>query len=573
MGGPPNPMQPIRPHSRTMVPSVTAGPEGTARFCHRRRGRLASTSAAGEADALVSATDASHEAPGRPHRHGVIAEHRRRPGCSGGRGGETCAFPRGLVADGGDADRAPVRTLPIPLYGVTVDSVANLSAIVAGSETLGHMPITRVYFNVKEPASYYAAAVRALQPVSYVMGELLDSSDSRHIATASYDKHVQSYVATARLLGRRVGDRQRGERQLDGAVLQGRSQAHRRLRRRDCRREGAPPSRSTTTSAAATDRRSSTRSHSRSGTSRPRCDRGSTTSFFPTTRGTARAFDRPPPPGRRTSPGSTPSIPHALLGFGEIGMDSARHDRHPRHGRVDHAVLTTGSTSTFRTTSAATSGGTTTRTACPRHQATLGHPAERIRVGDGRAGPLKPATSLWSVTDALAQPQRKLTLSGCVNFRDLGGYPAADGRNIRWRRLFRADGLTRLDEEDCAQLAGLGLATVIDLRTKGEVDERGRFPEDAFEVEYHHLPLTDVLPPTEDLSRYDEPAFVTSRYHQLFSEGSSSLARAVRRAGRARGPARRCSTAAPGRTAPASSPRSCSASWACPATSSSRTTR
>ncbi len=131
------------------------------------------------------------------------------------------------------------------------------------------------------------------------------------------------------------------------------------------------------------------------------------------------------------------------------------------------------------------------------------------------------------MTDAPAQPQRKLTLAGCVNFRDLGGYPAADGRSIRWRRLFRADGLTRLDEEDCAQLADLGLVTVIDLRTKGEVEQRGRFPEDAFEVEYHHLPLTDVLPPTEDLSRYDEPAFVTTRYQQLFSEGSSSLTRAV----------------------------------------------
>ncbi len=90
----------------------------------------------------------------------------------------------------------PVRSLPIPLYGVTVDSVANLSAIVAGSETLRNMPITRVYFNVKEPASYYAATVRGLHPVSYVMGELLDSSDSRRIATASYHKHVQSYVAT-----------------------------------------------------------------------------------------------------------------------------------------------------------------------------------------------------------------------------------------------------------------------------------------------------------------------------------------------------------------------------------------
>jgi len=124
-------------------------------------------------------------------------------------------------------------------------------------------------------------------------------------------------------------------------------------------------------------------------------------------------------------------------------------------------------------------------------------------------------------------PTRRLSLTGCVNFRDLGGYPATDGRRVRWRTLFRADGLSRLDESDCAQLAGLGLATVIDLRTQGEVDERGRFPKGAFAVEYHHLPLTDVLPPTEELGRYDEPAFVTSRYRQLFTEGSASLARAV----------------------------------------------
>lgn len=130
--------------------------------------------------------------------------------------------------------------------------------------------------------------------------------------------------------------------------------------------------------------------------------------------------------------------------------------------------------------------------------------------------------------DVLAQPPRRLTFAGCVNFRDLGGYPGAGGRTIRWRRLFRADGLTRLDADDCAQLADLGLATVIDLRTQGELEQRGQFPREIFEVEYHHLPLTDVLPPTEDLSRYDEPAFVTSRYEQLFSEGSASLAQAVR---------------------------------------------
>jgi protein-tyrosine phosphatase len=131
------------------------------------------------------------------------------------------------------------------------------------------------------------------------------------------------------------------------------------------------------------------------------------------------------------------------------------------------------------------------------------------------------------VTETLAEPPRRLPLSGCFNFRDLGGYPTADDRHIRWRRLFRADGLTRLDSSDCAFLVDLGLATVIDLRTRWEIDEWGQFPGDSFEVEYHHLPLSDVLPPEEDLARYSEPAFVTGRYRQLVTDGSSSIGRAL----------------------------------------------
>ena len=90
--------------------------------------------------------------------------------------------------------------------------------------------------------------------------------------------------------------------------------------------------------------------------------------------------------------------------------------------------------------------------------------------------------------------ERHVALSGCFNFRDLGGYPTRDGGHLRWRRLFRADGLTKLDEKDCAALSELGLVTVIDLRTTSEVDQRGRFPVETVEVDYHHLPLTESIP-------------------------------------------------------------------------------
>jgi hypothetical protein len=43
----------------------------------------------------------------------------------------------------------------------------------------------RIYFDVSEPAAYYAKAVRRLHPVSYLMGELLDSSDERHISVTA----------------------------------------------------------------------------------------------------------------------------------------------------------------------------------------------------------------------------------------------------------------------------------------------------------------------------------------------------------------------------------------------------
>ena len=72
-----------------------------------------------------------------------------------------------------------------------------------------------------------------------------------------------------------------------------------------------------------------------------------------------------------------------------------------------------------------------------------------------------------------ADPARRLELEGAWNFRDLGGYRARDGRRLRWRRLFRADGLDRLTATDLEQIERLRLRTVIDLRTGDEV-ARGR---------------------------------------------------------------------------------------------------
>ena len=68
----------------------------------------------------------------------------------------------------------------------------------------------------------------------------------------------------------------------------------------------------------------------------------------------------------------------------------------------------------------------------------------------------------------LFDPRRRIELTGVLNLRDVGGYPVAGGGSVRWRTLFRSDALHRLDAAGAAALAGLGIKTVVDLRTRAE---------------------------------------------------------------------------------------------------------
>lgn len=68
----------------------------------------------------------------------------------------------------------------------------------------------------------------------------------------------------------------------------------------------------------------------------------------------------------------------------------------------------------------------------------------------------------------MAKFSRSLPLSGASNFRDLGGYPATDGRIVRWRRIFRSDHLAGLTPDDGQMLADLGLTCSVDFRGRAE---------------------------------------------------------------------------------------------------------
>ena len=101
---------------------------------------------------------------------------------------------------------------------------------------------------------------------------------------------------------------------------------------------------------------------------------------------------------------------------------------------------------------------------------------KEVRYGPG------PMTGEWA-------PTRQVALDGAVNVRDIGGYRSAYGLQVVRGRLFRGDALSQLTSDDVERLDRLGLRTVIDFRTPGEVLLSGddRLP---WGVEFASLPVS-----------------------------------------------------------------------------------
>ncbi|MFL5680139.1 MAG: tyrosine-protein phosphatase [Chloroflexota bacterium] len=114
---------------------------------------------------------------------------------------------------------------------------------------------------------------------------------------------------------------------------------------------------------------------------------------------------------------------------------------------------------------------------------------------------------------------RLIRLRGTRNLRDVGGYPAGDGRRTRWRTLLRTDALDRLPAESQQRLIDLGLRHAIDLRWP---DELAAFPSvfaASDRVRYESVPLRDNNP---------SPAGVAATYRGILDTRSTELARIAR---------------------------------------------
>ncbi|MDA0633388.1 tyrosine-protein phosphatase [Nonomuraea sp. MCN248] len=122
---------------------------------------------------------------------------------------------------------------------------------------------------------------------------------------------------------------------------------------------------------------------------------------------------------------------------------------------------------------------------------------------------------------------RHIEFANIHNFRDLGGYVTADGRSVRWQRLYRADSLGGLAGADLDTFRALRVRTVIDLRHPYEAEKYGRVP-DGHGLAYRNLPIEGRR---WNVSVFDEnlgvARYLADRYLEVTEDGIGNLRSAL----------------------------------------------
>lgn len=123
---------------------------------------------------------------------------------------------------------------------------------------------------------------------------------------------------------------------------------------------------------------------------------------------------------------------------------------------------------------------------------------------------------------------RRVTLDGPVNFRDIGGYATGDGGRVKWGRVFRSDSLHHLTEADGPRLAQIGIVTALDFRAHDELDRIGIGRLGNLDIKHVHVPTVDqvlhtVRPPDAVI-----PGTVAEIYLRMLEAGSKAYAAALR---------------------------------------------
>lgn len=94
---------------------------------------------------------------------------------------------------------------------------------------------------------------------------------------------------------------------------------------------------------------------------------------------------------------------------------------------------------------------------------------------------------------------RHFTFDKVLNFRDIGGIRTVDGKQVKWGKIFRSGKLEKLESDEFEAMKTLGIKTVVDLRTVGEVDHApDNIPANAG-MNWVHIPISGIT--DEELER------------------------------------------------------------------------
>jgi protein-tyrosine phosphatase len=125
---------------------------------------------------------------------------------------------------------------------------------------------------------------------------------------------------------------------------------------------------------------------------------------------------------------------------------------------------------------------------------------------------------------------RRLTWEDCVNARDLGGYPSANGRETRWGAVVRSDDLSSLTEAGRKALRDYGIRSIIDLRMPDEAEQHPNpFAEPGDHgVTYTNVSFIDpaVPPPDEFTTLANGYAGMLERFQPAVCEIMRTIAKA-----------------------------------------------
>lgn len=117
---------------------------------------------------------------------------------------------------------------------------------------------------------------------------------------------------------------------------------------------------------------------------------------------------------------------------------------------------------------------------------------------DGRTAFIVPQTDGSSLLVA----ERKISVDGMDNLRDIGGYKTVDGKTVKWGYLYRSDQFSKLTPKGYRQFEKLNIGHIFDLRDDSEVAKK---PDPAIDgIVYRHTEIPTSAKPTEKPSNAEQ---------------------------------------------------------------------